>query len=308
MTSPLPPLNALRAFEAAARHLSFTRAAMELNVTAGALSHQIRGLEDFLDVRLFERQARGVALTQHGKALCPGLQAGFGLLRDAVASLRATTDNRILVVSTPPGFTSKWLAARLYRFAEKNPDIELRIASSVAYANFTTDGVDVAIRNVARLHADNSELIHEKLFDVDLVLVCSPKLIARIGPLDTADSIAQAPLIHDNQLCGHAEVPTWDHWSKAAGIDVGERGLHFSSADHALDAAVEGAGVLLTHSILAHDDLRSGRLVMPIEFIVPSGRAYYFVYPKIRQTQPNVQAFRSWLHIETHGLHAVNPP
>ena len=161
MTSPSPPLNALRAFEAAARHLSFTRAAMELNVTAGALSHQIRSLEDFLDVRLFERQARGVALTQHGKALSPGLQAGFGLLRDAVASLRAMTDSRILVVSTPPGFTSKWLAARLYRFAEKNPDIELRIASSVAYANFTTDGVDVAIRNVARLHADNSELIHE---------------------------------------------------------------------------------------------------------------------------------------------------
>ena len=186
MASLLPPLNALRAFEAAARHLSFTRAAMELNVTAGALSHQIRSLEDFLDVRLFERQARGVALTQQGKALYPGLQVGFGLLRDAVASMRATTDNQILVVSTPPGFTSKWLAARLYRFAEKNPDIELRIASSVAYANFKTDGVDVAIRNVSHAHTDNGDLIHEKLFDVDLVLVCSPKLIAqgrrRIAP------------------------------------------------------------------------------------------------------------------------------
>ena len=307
MASLLPPLNALRAFEAAARHLSFTRAAMELNVTAGALSHQIRSLEDFLDVRLFERQARGVALTQQGKALYPGLQVGFGLLRDAVASMRATTDNQILVVSTPPGFTSKWLAARLYRFAEKNPDIELRIASSVAYANFKTDGVDVAIRNVSHAHTDNGDLIHEKLFDVDLILVCSPKLIARIGPLDTADSIAQAPLIHDDQLCGHSKVPNWDNWAKAAGIEVGERGLHFSSADHALDAAVEGAGVLLTHAILAYDDLRRGRLVMPIKFTVPSGRAYYFVYPKAKQTQRNVQGFRSWLHSETRSLQTVNP-
>ena len=303
MASALPPLNALRAFETAARHLSFTRAAVELNVTAGALSHQIRGLEDFLDVPLFERQARGVSLTRHGKALYPGLQAGFGLLRDAVASLRATIDSRILVVSTPPGLTSKWLTARLYRFAETNPDIELRIASSVAYANFTTDGVDVAIRNVSHPRPDDGGLVYEKLLDVDLVLVCSPKLIARIGPLDTPGKIARAPLIHDDQLAGHAGVPTWNNWAKAAGVDVGGLGLRFSSADHALDAAVEGAGVLLTHAILAHDELRSGRLVMPIEFIVPSGRAYYFVYPKTKQTQRNVQAFRSWLHLETQSFH-----
>ena len=147
MSRALPPLNALKAFEAAARHANFARAARELSVTPGALSHQIRGLERLLGVALFERQARGVTLTPQGRTLYPGLLHAFALIRDSVNALRASASSSVLVVSTPPGFTSKWLAPRLYRFAQAHPDIELRVASSAAYANFANDGVDVAVRN-----------------------------------------------------------------------------------------------------------------------------------------------------------------
>src|SRR6201986_1470196 len=143
-----PPLSALRAFEAAARHLSLTRAAAELHVTPGALSHQIRGLEELLGVKLFERKVRAIALTAAGRQLYPGLQTGFGHIREAVEGLRVGAQPNVLVVSTSPGLTSKWLAPRLYRFAAAHPDIEVRISSSINNANFATDGIDMALRNM----------------------------------------------------------------------------------------------------------------------------------------------------------------
>src|ERR1700688_2663262 len=182
MHTSMPPLNALRAFEAAARHLSLTRAAQELHVTAGALSHQIRGLEDLLGVKLFERRVRAIALTPAGKLLYPGLQTGFAHIQEAVAGLGLAGDQRVLVISTPPGFTAKWLAPRLYRFASAHPEIDVRVSSSFGYANFTTDGVDVAVRNLARDAAADPALVIEKLIEVSLVPVCSPRLIATHGP------------------------------------------------------------------------------------------------------------------------------
>src|SRR5450631_1796863 len=146
MHSPMPGLNALRAFEAAARHLSLTKAALELHVTASALSHQIRGLEELLGMQLFVRGVRSIALTSAGKQLYPGLQTGFTNIRDAVAGLRPAGDEHILVISTPPGLTAKWLAPRLYRFSSAHPEIDARVSSSLAATNFITDGVDVALR------------------------------------------------------------------------------------------------------------------------------------------------------------------
>jgi len=262
-------------------------------------------LEDLLQVRLFTRTARGTALTPQGKALYPGLKAGFDLLQDAFASLQSVGGGRILVASTPPGFTSKWLAARLYRFSEAHPDLELRVASSVAYANFTTDGVDVAIRNAPESSARDPQVVHEKLLDDALVAVCSPKLIARLGPLEAPGVLANLPLIRDDQTEGQRGSPTWTDWSQAAGLDVGDigrGGLHFSSADHALDAALEGAGLLLTHAILAYDDLRSGRLVSPFDVAVSGGRAYYLAYPLAKQKLVGVQAFRGWVLAEFGSL------
>lgn len=298
MSQSLPPLSALRAFEAVARHSSITRAAEELNVTPGALSHQVRGLEELLDCRLLERQARGVALTAHGKALFPGLAGGFGQIREAVETLRALGRQQVLVLSAPPGFTSKWLAPRLYRFAEQQPHIELRVASSSVYANFTTDGVDAAIRNVASGRPREAGLVYEKLAEDSMVVVCSPKLLAGVkGPL-SHEELQRLPRIHDDQLAGRAEVPGWAELLHAAGMKADtpvERGLHFSSADHAIDAALQGAGLLLAHSMLVRDELRSGRLVQPLAMVLPLRRAYFFVCPARKRTLPGVTAFRDWL-------------
>ncbi|MDB5868090.1 MAG: gcvA [Polaromonas sp.] len=304
MHRTMPPLNALKAFEAAARHLSFTRAAVEMNVTTSALSHQIRGLEEFLGLRLFERNTRSIALTSHGKSLYPGLQAGFGLLRDAVAGLRTADNDRVLVISTSPGLTSKWLASRLHRFADAHPEIEIRVSSSLANANFVTDGVDAAIRHLTVSGAEDPLLSSEKLIDVVLAPVCSPKLLARFGALDAGGVLPQVPLIHDDSLANRPEIPTWDDWLKTAGMDAGDlrRGLRFSSADHALDAALEGAGVLLAHTIMAYDDLRNGRLVMPFKVVLPSRRAYHFVCPRTKETHRTVRAFREWLRDEVSRL------
>jgi LysR family transcriptional regulator, glycine cleavage system transcriptional activator len=301
---PLPPLNALRAFEAAARHLSLTKAAQELNVTAGALSHQIRGLEDLLGLKLFERRVRSIALTPAGKQLYPGLQTGFIQIRDAVASMSRDGDASVLVISTPPGFTSKWLAPRLYRFSMAYPEIDARVSSSLSNANFTTDGVDVAVRNLPIDAMAEPELKVEKLLELSFVAVCSPRLIETHGPFTAPESLKGVPLVHDDSLSNRAELPTWADWFKAAGVDDVDvsRGLRFNSADHALDATVEGAGVLLAHDVLAYDELRTGRLAIPFELTLRSGRAYYFVCPKRRQDFPNVRAFHNWIKQEVAAL------
>jgi LysR family glycine cleavage system transcriptional activator len=304
MHSIPPPLNALRAFEAAARHLSLTKAALELNVTPGALSHQIRGLEDHLGLKLFDRGVRSIALTAAGKALQPGLQAGFLHIRDALASLNRLGHARVLVVSAPPGFTSKWLAPRLYRFSIAHPEIDVRVSSSLNNANFTTDGVDAAIRNLPVNAAQGEVLEVEKLIDLALAPVCSPAFIEEHGPFTSPDMLKGLPLIHDESLSARAAIPTWPDWFAAAGVrdaDV-SRGLRFSSADHALDATVEGAGVLLAFDALAYDDLRTGRLVMPFALTLPSGRCYSFICPKNRPESANVRALRAWLREEAAAL------
>src|SRR5215468_3890167 len=299
-----PPLNALRAFEAAARHLSLTKAAQELNVTPGAISHQIRGLETLLGVELFERRARSIALTPAGELLHPGVQTGLLYIREAVASIQGARHERILVVSTPPGLTSKWLAPRLYRFASSHPDIDVRISSSINNANFTTDGVDVAVRHLPIDPRSDPALVIEKLVELSFVPVCSPRVIERHGPLRTAKALTRAPLIHDDTFASRAAVPTWADWFRAAGIEGVSvtRGLRFNSSDHALDAASEGAGVLLAHDLLAYDDLRSGRLIIPVALPIASGRAYYVVCPKHRSIVPQVQAFRDWIKQEVAAL------
>jgi LysR family transcriptional regulator, glycine cleavage system transcriptional activator len=304
MLKPMPPLNALRAFEAAARHLSLTRAAQELHVTAGALSHQIRGLEELLGLKLFERRVRAIGLTPAGRLLYPGLQTGFSHIRDAVTALSNASQERVLVISTPPGFTSKWLAPRLYRFASAYPEIDVRVSSSVGNVNFTTDGVDVAVRNLPIDAAADSALVIEKLIELSFVPVCSPRLIEMHGPLERPEALKGVPLIHDDTLAGRAQVSNWADWFKAAGVDEFDvsRGLRFNSSDHALDAAGEGAGVLLAHDVLAYDDLRTGRLVIPVDLVLRSGRAYHFVCAKSRREHPHVQAFHAWVKQEVAAL------
>jgi LysR family glycine cleavage system transcriptional activator len=237
-------------------------------------------------------------------AVYPGVQTGFLHIREAVAGLKRLNNQPVLVVGTPPGFTSKWLAPRLYRFASAHPEIDTRISSSLNNANFTTDGVDVAIRNLPDDPAPNPALELEKIVTLSLVAVCSPKLTEIHGPLHTADLLAHVPLIHDDTLLPRARTPTWTDWFKAAGIDGVDipRGLSFNSADHALDAASEGAGVLLVQNILAYDHLRTGRLIIPVPLALPSGRAYFLEYPKRGGERPQVRAFVRWLKDELAAL------
>lgn len=300
MHTPMPPLNALRAFEAAARHLSLTRAAAELHVTAGALSHQIRGLEELLGVKLFERRVRAIALTAAGKLLYPGLQTGFARIREAVEGLDRSGRERVLVISAPPGFTAKWLVPRLYRFTSAHPEIDVRSSASTGYADFTTDGVDVAVRNLPIGATMDPALVAEHLIDLSVVPVCSPRLIASHGAPSGPEDLRRLPLIHDDTLTHLPDYPTWATWFAAAGladVDV-SRGLRFNSTDHALDAAGEGAGVLLAHDLPSYDDLRTGRLVIPVQLAISTRRAYYFVCPKGRSERPHVQAFRGWVKQE----------
>jgi LysR family transcriptional regulator, glycine cleavage system transcriptional activator len=299
---PLPPLNALRAFEATARHLSFSKAAEELHVTPAALSHQIRGLEDLLGLKLFIRRARSIELTEAARLIHPGIRGGFESLRVAIDQLDQGRRERVLVVSSTPGLTAKWLVPRLYRFLDKHPDIDTRITASVGYANFAIDGVDIGIRLTSGVHPD---LYVEKLSDEWLLPLCSPRLLEADPPLRAPSDLPRFNLI---QIDLPGVVPTWEDWMQMAGIDGIDtrRGLRLNVADHALDAASEGAGVVLGYKVVASRDIGLGRLVAPFgpEIPVP-GRSYYFVCPKDDEKRPAIKAFRDWVFAEIEETSAL---
>ena len=302
MRRPLPPLNALRAFEATARHLSFSKAAEELHVTPAALSHQIRGLEDMLELKLFHRRARAIELTDAGRLIYPGIRTGFESIREAVERLDRNSKDHVLVVSSSPGLTAKWLVPRLYKFLALHPEIETRISASIPYANFTTDDVDIGIRLNSGVHPD---LYVEKLSDEWLLPLCSPRLLDGEHPLREPRDIKNFPLI---QVDLPGIVPSWADWMRMAGVDGVDttRGLRLNVADHALDAASEGMGVVLAYKIVASRDIALGRLVMPFgpEIQLP-GRAYHFVCAKGSEKRAPVKAFRDWIFAEMQETHAA---
>jgi len=296
---PLPSLNALRAFEAIARHQSFAKAAAELNVSATALSHQIRGLEDMLGMKLFERRPRSIALTEAGRLLQPGIAAGFERFREALDRLARIGDDRVLVISATPGFTSKWLVPRLYRFMDAHPEIETRVSATTVFADFVRDGIDVGIR----LSPGNHPGLHvEKLADESVLPLCSPRLLAEGSGLATPADLGRMALIHiELPIAAPPPMPSWADWLAAAGLaDIDpSHGPRFNMADHALDAAIAGAGVVLAYRIIASGDMRSGLLVSPFGPELPViGRAYYFVCAPGRERVPKVRAFRDWLAAE----------
>jgi LysR family transcriptional regulator, glycine cleavage system transcriptional activator len=295
MRRPMPPLNALKAFEATARHLSFTKAAAELHVTPAALSHQIRGLEDLLGLKLFFRRARAIELTDAARLIYPGIQTGFESLRQAVERLEPNRQDRVLVVSATPGLTAKWLAPKLYRFLAKHSDIDTRISASSAYVNFVADGVDVGIRLSSGNHPD---LYVEKLSDEWLLPLCSPKLLDGAHPLRSPKDLVHFTLI---QVDLPGVVPTWSDWFQMAGVDGidSTRGLRLNVADHALDAASESAGVVLAYKLVASRDIGLGRLIVPFGPEIPlPGRSYFFVCQKGHEQRAPVKAFRDWIFAE----------
>ena len=282
MSPPLPPLNALRAFEAIARHLSFAKAADELHVTPAALSHQIRALEEQLGLPLFHRRTRAIELTDAGRLIYPGLHAGFESVRGAMAQLDRSRDSNVLVISATPGLVAKWLMPRLWRFLHAHPDIDARVSASLKIADFAAEGVDVAIRLSKENHP---ELYAERLFDDSVLPVCSPRLVEQ-GLRSPAD-LPRFPLIHYDIPTSMHAPPLWADWFAVAGLQGdATRGLKVNVADHALDAAVAGAGVSLSFKLIASDDVHSGRLVTPFGPELPLAVGLQFRLPQRPREAP----------------------
>lgn len=297
MLRRLPPLNALRAFEAVARHLSIAKAADELSVTPAAVSHQIKTLEDHLGVRLLQRDGRTTMLTEAGQACLPGIRQGFESLAAAIQELDRLGASGILNVSVAPSFAAKWLVPRLDRFTERYPDIDVRVAASMQLADFERDGVDMAIRYGTGRYPG---LAVELLLREEVMPVCAPALLSGHPPLDAPAALSHVMLLHDDSPEQDLSCPTWPMWLKAAGVAGvdGRRGSRFNQSSLVIEAAVAGKGVALAKATLAAADLKAGRLVIPFEGTMPVEFAYYVVCPKARLESRKVIAFRDWLQDE----------
>ena len=297
MMRRLPPLNALRAFEAVARHLSIAKAADELSVTPAAVSHQIKTLEDHLGVRLLQRDGRTTMLTEAGQACLPGIRSGFESLAAAIQELDRLGASGILNVSVAPSFAAKWLVPRLDRFTERFPDIDVRVSASMQLADFESDGVDLAIRYGAGRYPG---LAVELLLREEVMPVCAPALLNGTPSLDAPAALANVTLLHDDSPEQDLSCPTWPMWLKAAGVVGvdGKRGTRFNQSSLVIEAAVAGKGVALAKATLAAADLKAGRLVKPFEGTLPVEFAYYVVCPKARLESRKVLAFREWLQEE----------
>lgn len=290
MRHRFPPLNALPSFEAAARHLSFSRAADELCVTHGAVSRAVRNLEDHLGVQLMIRATRSVRLTPIGASFAAEIRDVLEHLAAATSAATGQTSG-IISVSTIDSFAARWLMPRLFRFRQIHGDIDVRVATSERLADFVSDGIDIAIRCGGGQYPGLSA---ELLMKEDHFPVCSPKLLKGRHSLRTPTNLAHHTLLHD------VFTVDWAIWLHSAGIDNVDphRGPRFLSSDHAIQAAVRGEGVVLGRSALVADDLAAGRLVRPFELSLPAGFAYYVVYPPRALKRQNVKAFRDWLMSE----------
>ena len=297
MTARLPSLNGLRAFEAAARHLSFTLAASELNVTQTAISHQIRRLEEELGIRLFIRQNRALALTPEARDYLPGVRAAFNDLRLATDRLLRKDDDKVLTVSTLASLAAKWLLPRLTDFQEQHPGIDVRITTSTSLVDFQRDNVDAAIRygrgQWPGLRAD--WLMADELFPV-----CSPSLLRGDKPLRQPEDLRGYPLLHTS----NANSDDWRLWLTAAGLpsDIARQpGITFDMIFMTIQAAIDGIGVAMGRTSYVQDDIAKGRLVVPFKIALPADAGFYLVAPEGRREAPKLAAFRQWLIAATQN-------
>ena len=290
----LPPLSSLRAFEAVARRLSFSRAAEDLHVTPGAVSQQIRFLEHHVGETLFARTRRSVALTEAAMKMLPEIQAGLETLSRALSSKSAHHSTKTLTLSVAPSFASKWLLPRLANFSDQHPDIDLRISATVGLADFKRDKIDLAVRLGRGTYPD---LHTELLFGESLAPLCAPKLLEAKGRLRKPDDLRKHRLLHDTSIPGDSEQSSWERWLALAGAKhvPAHRGTRFSLADLAMQAAIDGAGVVLGRMVLAEGDLAVGRLVRPFKVTLPLDVSYFLVMPKGSVRRGEVHIFRDWL-------------
>jgi LysR family glycine cleavage system transcriptional activator len=305
----LPPLNALRVFEAAARHLSFKGAASELSITQAAVSHQVKSLEEYLGVELFRRSGRGVQLTEAGGACLPKLREGFDALAAAVEMIRERGEETELIITAPPVFTARWLMPRLADFSRREPKIEVRVVASSKMVDAGALDSTALISNLdLRTEASGVE-IHlgsgeypgyrsDKLFEVSMIVVAAPELANGDPAIRKPDDLARQVLLHDDAMNLVAHGNAWQKWLDAAHVAErvdGSRGPHFSSNILSLEAASQKLGVALALKPLVDADIASGRLCSPFKIEVKPQGAYWLVCPEVIAERPSVAAFRRWL-------------
>ena len=291
----IPPLNALKDFEAAARHLSFTLAAAELNVTQAAVSHQVKSLEEYLQVPLFRRLTRKLVLTEEGRRLLPSLTSAFDEMERAVRALERSRNTPVLNVTVTPAFSSKWLVSRLGRFWSAHPEIDVRLHHSIQTADFERDEVDIGVRSGK---GDWTGLVSERLLTIDLVPVCSPELLEGKPGLKVPADLKYHTLLHED------DYSAWIQWLSMAGVkDIDPcRGPLIDDPNVLLSAAADGRGVAMGSRSLVEGDLASGRLVQPFDLTVETPIAYHVVYRPGALKQAKVKAFRDFLMEEAKGL------
>ncbi|MGH7022289.1 MAG: transcriptional regulator GcvA [Caulobacteraceae bacterium] len=292
----LPPLNALRAFEAAARHLNFSRAADELSVTPGAVSQQIQNLEDYIGAAIFKRTPRGLLLTDAAQTALPALREAFDRLAEAASLLTAAVDGRRLTLTAPPSFAAKWLVPRLGRFEAAHPQVDVWLSADMDLVDFAVGDVDLAVRYGAGAYPG---LETQRLMQETVIPVMSPELNAA-NPLTTPADLSRHVLLHDGSPDADESCPDWQMWLAARGVKGvdGARGPRFNQSSLVIEAAVAGRGVALAKRTLAQDDLDAGRLVAPMAISTNVDFAYYVVHPKAKARLPQVKAFVAWLLTE----------
>ena len=291
MVATLPPLTALRAFEAAARHLSFAQAAKELSITPAALSFQIRALEDFLQIKLFNRLNRAVELTDAGHALYPGLKDGFERLRQAVRALERVKPSNVITVATGPAIAAKWLVPKLGEFLSDHAGLDVRIAASFTLTDFDRDSVDIALR-FGPMRYEPSMYV-EPVAHEYIVPLATPEIKAQIK---TPADMAKFAIIHDATMTEPFKTPAWKTWLSANPVPEldTDHGLTFSHADHAIEAANEGQGILCGRVMLASRDILRGRLVPLFRPMLKINLQFHIACPKDTADLPNIAAFRLW--------------
>jgi LysR family glycine cleavage system transcriptional activator len=299
----LPPLNALRAFEAAARHLNFSRAADELSVTPGAVSQQIQNLEDYVGAALFKRTPKGLLLTDAAQTALPALREAFDRLAEAASLLTAAVDGRRLTLTAAPSFAAKWLVPRLGKFELAYPQVDVWLSAGMDIVDFATGEVDLAIRYGSGRYPG---LEVTRLLSETVIAVASPELLAS-QPLNDPSDLAKHILLHDGSPDADDSCPDWAMWLAARGIKNvdGARGPRFNQSSLVIEAAVNGRGVALAKQTLAQADIDAGRLVAPLQIATAVDFAYYVVHPKTKGRLPQVKAFVSWITQEAAAHEAA---
>jgi LysR family glycine cleavage system transcriptional activator len=318
MVYQLPPLNALRAFAAAAQHLSFKKAAEALSVTPTAVSHQIKGLENFLGVALFHRLTRALELTPEGEAMLPKVREGMACFAAAVESTRARSAKKRLIVNAPPSFAARWLVPRLRRFSAMQPQVELHVASSLNVIDSDEPLDDPAMAGLDLRDNESQVWIRfgmghypnlrvDKLFASDYIAVCSPKLLEGPLALRQPEDVRWHCLIHDDTIASEKARPSWNEWLRVAGVNgvAANAGPHFSDSGLALAAAVDGLGIALASLSLVSAEIAEGRLISPFDVAVEQRYAYFLAIPTALAERPAVAAFRDWLLQEAHAGEAA---